>query len=147
MTKVLAIAVVAFGLAYACLWWSFQRFYAPFGVSPQDVGLSPSGNASDLPGAALQLGIWMLIGLAIMAVLPTLAVLLLEMGLDSDSEASPKVAVPVALALAAVTALFYWWIVDEWTGLITITVAAAVFVLLQYGLGRTARPMRLVGQR
>ena len=56
MTKVLAIAVVAFGLAYACLWWSFQRFYAPFGVSPQDVGLSPSGNASDLPGAALERG-------------------------------------------------------------------------------------------
>jgi hypothetical protein len=144
MTKVLAIAVVAFGLAYACLWWSLQRFYAPFGVSPQDVGLSPSGNASDLPGAALQLGIWMLIGLAIMAVLPTIAVLLLELALAKDSEASPKVAVPVALALAAVTALFYWWIVDEWTGLVTISVAAAIFGLVQYGLTRTAKTLKLV---
>jgi hypothetical protein len=49
LTKVLAIALVAFGLAYACLWWSFQRFYANFGVSPQDVGLSPSGSSTDLP--------------------------------------------------------------------------------------------------
>jgi hypothetical protein len=144
MRKVLAIAVVAFGLAYACLWWSFQRFYAPFGVSPQDVGLAPSGSSADLPGAALQLGVWMLIGLAIMAVLPTLCVLLLELALAPDSEASPKVAVPVALVLAAVTALFYWWIVDEWTGLITITVAAAVFLLVQYGLTRTARTLKLV---
>jgi hypothetical protein len=51
MTKALTIAVLAFGLAYACLWWSFQRFYAPFGVSPQDVGLAPSGTSADLPGA------------------------------------------------------------------------------------------------
>src|SRR6266568_3916773 len=126
MTKVLTIAVVAFGLAYACLWWSFQRFYAPFGVSPQDVGLAPSGSSADLPGAALQLGIWMLIGLTIMAVLPTLCVLFLEMATGTGSNASPKAAVPVALVLAAGTGWFYWWIVDEWKGLITITVAAAV---------------------
>jgi hypothetical protein len=52
--------------------------------------------------------------------------------------------VPAALALAAGTGWFYWWIVDEWKGLITITVAAAVFALVQYGLARTARSLRLV---
>src|SRR5436309_9793330 len=64
MTRVLAIVLATLGLAYACLWWSFQRFYGEFGVSPQDVGMAPSGSASDLAGAALQLGVWLLIVIA-----------------------------------------------------------------------------------
>jgi hypothetical protein len=142
MTKALTIAVLAFGLAYACLWWSFQRFYAPFGVSPQDVGLAPSGTSADLPGAALQLGIWLIIGLTIMAVLPTLCVLALEMAKDSKTSSIPAVA--IAIVLAAATVGIYWWLVDHWKGVITIGVAAAGFAVVQYGLKPTARTLKLV---
>jgi hypothetical protein len=139
MTRALTIAILAFGLAYACLWWSFQRFYAPFGIAPQDVGLSPSGSPADLPGAALQLGVWMLIALALMAVLPTLCVFVLALGATWERK---LVAVPVAASLAAATALVYWWLVDEWHGLITIAAAAAIFVLIQYVLKPTAKTLR-----
>src|SRR5207302_9057003 len=117
---------------YACLWWSFQRFYAAFGVSPQDVGLAPSGNATDLAGAALQLGIWLLIALAVFAVLPTLAVATAEIAVDVGGAAA-SVLIGLALLLLAATGWLYWWLVDGFKGLATIAVAAAVFALLQYG--------------
>lgn len=62
------------GLAYASVWWSYQRFYAMFGVAPQDVGLVPNGGLSDIVGAVLRLGAWLTIALLALAVLPVIAV-------------------------------------------------------------------------
>ena len=53
-------------------------------------------------------------------------------------------ALVVALVLAAGTVAIYWWLVDEWKGVITISVAAAVFAFVQYGLKPTARLLKLV---
>jgi hypothetical protein len=132
--RALGIALVAFGLAYACLWWSFQRFYAVFGVSPQDVGLAPSGSSADLAGAALQLGIWLLIALVVFAVVPTLAVLCAEVARAAGRK---RRALPWALAvlLAIASGWLYKWIDDGWgKGLGVIGTAAAIFAAVQYGL-------------
>jgi hypothetical protein len=142
MTKVLAIALGAFGLAYACLWWSFQRFYEPFGVSPQDVGLSPSGSSADLPSAALQLGIWLLIVLAILAVVPTLAVAAAEIAsTPGELKADARFVWGTAVALMAGSCALYWLLVGHVQGLVTIAAAAAVFAVLQHGLPRVLRPL------
>lgn len=132
MTKLLTIAVAAFGLAYACLWWSFQRFYAPFGVSPEDVGLAPSGSSASLPGAALQLGVWLLVALAILAVLPTLSVAAGEIAVRAKSRA--RWAWTAGLLLLAGSGGLYWWLVGGLQGLAVLAVAAALFAALQYGL-------------
>src|SRR5262249_24078877 len=125
---VLTTLLAALGLAYACLWWSFDRFYGEFGVSPQDVGLAPSGGATDLADAALQLGIWLLIVLTAMALLPVAA--LLAMGLRGWRRA---LAFGWAALLLAVAAFLYWWLVDEWDGLAVLGGAAVVFALVAGG--------------
>jgi predicted nucleic acid-binding protein len=146
-TKVVTIALAAFGLAYACLWWSFQRFYGAFGVSPQDVGLSPSGSAADLPGAALQLGIWLLLALTLLAVVPALAVAAAEIGAalrrstKKGSDADAWIAFAVAVLLAAGAGGLYWWLVGGVQGLATIGIAAIAFAALQYGLPRALKPI------
>jgi hypothetical protein len=146
-TKVVTIALAAFGLAYACLWWSFQRFYGTFGVSPQDVGLSPSGSAADLPGAALQLGVWLLLALTLLAVVPTLAVAAAEIGAalrrstKKGSDADAWIAIAVAVLLAAGAGGLYWWLVGGVQGLATIGIAAIAFATLQYGLPRALKPI------
>ena len=57
----------ALGLAYACLWWSFERFYGEFGVSPQDVGLAPSGTASDMNRRGAPAGVWLVVVIVVLA--------------------------------------------------------------------------------
>jgi hypothetical protein len=129
MTKVLTTLLGALGLAYACLWWSFERFYGEFGVSPQDVGLAPSGGSSDLAGAALQLGIWLVIVLVVMAFLPVAAVVAVEVGNASSANVQPWVYV-LAVLLLALTGVVYWWLVDGWVGLALLAGAVLVFAVL-----------------
>jgi hypothetical protein len=130
--KILTTLLAALGLAYACLWWSFERFYGEFGVSPQDVGLAPSGSASDLAGAALQLGIWLLIVLAVLAALPVAAVMAVQVGRAAwpDERALAWAAFGLAALLLAVAAFLYWWLVDGWDGLALLGGAALVFGVL-----------------
>jgi hypothetical protein len=133
MTKVLTTVLAALGLAYACLWWSFERFYGEFGVTPQDVGLAPTGGASDLAGAALQLGIWLLIVLALMAFLPVAAVAVFTFARACEGTWRSYAAYAVGTGLCALTALVYWWLVDDWHGLLLLAGAAAVFAVLVLG--------------
>jgi len=132
--------LAALGLAYACLWWSFQRFYGEFGVSPQDVGLAPSGSASDLAGSALQLGVWLMIVLAVLAFLPVAAVIAVDVAVaaSSGSERRALVAVAAAVLLLGLTAFLYWWLVDGWPGLVLLAAAAIVFGVL-HAIGRLVR--------
>jgi hypothetical protein len=133
MTRVLAIVLAVLGLAYACLWWSFERFYEQFSVTPQDVGLAPSGNASDIAGAALQLGVWLLIAIAVLTLLPVGAVMAIEVSMASGRATRVVViAAAVAAVLLGLTAFLYWWLVDNFVGLIVLAVAAAVFALLRF---------------
>ena len=118
------------GLAYACLWWSFQRFYAQFGVSPQDVGLTPSGSASDIAGAALELGVWLLVVVAVLTVLPVAAVTALAMAWGR-ARREVAIAVMAAGVLLGLTAFLYWQLVDHPVGLILLAIAAALFLLLR----------------
>jgi hypothetical protein len=159
VTKLLGTAVVALGLAYACLWWSFQRFYGEFGVSPQDAGLAPSGSPTDLAAAALQLGVWLMIALLVLAIVPTLAVAAAEIaaGYRNTAQAAPRkhsqrrrhddrdpeadarrrglaISSAIALLLAAASGWLYWWLVDSLTGLSVIGAAAAVFGLVRYAV-------------
>jgi len=149
MTKVLAIALGALGLAYACLWWSFQRFYGEFGVSPQDVGLAPSGTSSDLAGAALQLGVWLLIVLAVLAFLPVAAIAAAEIVAASWKEMRRRavIAVVAAAVLFGVTAFLYWWLVDGWVGLVTLAVAGVVYVLVRLLIHLLASAAAAVGPK
>jgi hypothetical protein len=133
MTRVLAIVLAVLGLAYACLWWSFERFYEQFSVSPQDVGLAPSGNASNIAGAALQLGVWLLIALAVLTLLPVAAVMAVEVAVASGrARRVVLIAAAAAAVLLGLTAFLYWWLVDNQVGLILLAVAAAVFGLLRF---------------
>jgi hypothetical protein len=141
VTKLAAIAIVGFGLAYACLWWSFQRFYSPFGVSPDDVGLGPSGSSTSLPGAALQLGIWLLIALTILAALPTLAVVAGEIAVSAGSRAKKLWALAASVLLLGCSAYMYHWLIGTGQGLVTLAIAALVFAALGYGLGRAVRAL------
>jgi hypothetical protein len=149
VTKVLATLLSALGLAYACLWWSFERFYGEFGVSPQDVGLAPSGSASDLSAAVLQLGVWLAIVLVVLALAPVGAVIAIEVKAAARAAAKVAGATPAAAAaklrarvaagaaalLLAVTGSLYWWLVDGWVGLALIAGAAILFEALRR-LGR-----------
>ena len=141
MTRVLAIVLAALGLAYACLWWSFQRFYGEFGVSPQDVGMAPSGSASDLAGAALQLGVWLLIVIAVLVVVPVAAVVAAEIATASWKAARrhAEIAAVVSGVLLGVAAFLYWWLVDGWVGLATLAVAAAIYGLARFLIRVLAR--------
>jgi hypothetical protein len=132
LAKLLTIFLTGFGLAYACLWWSYERFYGEFGVSPQDVGLAPSGSASDLAGAAVQLGIWLLIVIALMALLPVAALIAAETAVGSwpEHKLRASLAAAASAALLAITALIYWWLVDGPDGLILLAVATLVFAIL-----------------
>src|SRR2546423_8527744 len=141
MTRVLAWALLALGPAYGCLWWSFQRFYAQFRVSPEDVGLSPSGSATSLPGAALQLGIWLLIALALLAVVPTLAIAAGLIAASIRSGARAAIAWFVALALAVAAGVLYWWLAGASKGLPALAIAAEVFGLAVYGLPTALRAL------
>jgi hypothetical protein len=133
VTKVLAIALGALGLGYACLWWSFQRFYGEFGVSPQDVGMAPSGSSSDLAGAALELGVWLLIVLAVLAFLPVAAIAAVEIAAASWKKTRRRavMAAVAAAVLLGVTAFLYWRLVDGWVGLGTLAVAGVVYLLVR----------------
>jgi hypothetical protein len=134
VARVLAIVLAALGLAYACLWWSYQQFYEQFGVSPQDVGLTPTGSASDIAGAALQLGIWLLIVVAVLTFLPVAAVTVVTAAWEGTVREIRIAAAAVAAvaSLLGLTAFLYWRLVHHWAGeLISLTIAAAVFALLR----------------
>jgi hypothetical protein len=132
VARALATVVAVLGLAYACLWWSYERFYGQFDVSPQDVGLTPSGGASDLAGAALQLGVWLVIVVALLAALPVAAVAAIEAAVRlRRDQRSLVLAGAVAAVLLGLTAFLYWWLVDGWVGLTLFVAAAAVFGLLR----------------
>src|SRR5947209_8788396 len=73
-TGVTGRVVLMLGFAYASLWWSYERFYSGFGVSPQDVGLTPTGGLSDIIGAIVRLGLWLALALLVLGLLPVLAV-------------------------------------------------------------------------
>jgi hypothetical protein len=130
--KVLTILLAAFGLAYACLWWSYQRFYGEFGVAPQDVGLAPSGTASDLAGSALQLGIWLLAALALMTFLPLGALVAVEAADNCwpHEKRHSILWVVSASVLLALAGAVYWWLVGGWGGLALLAGACAIFVLV-----------------
>jgi hypothetical protein len=136
--KVLTILLAAFGLAYACLWWSYQRFYGEFGVAPQDVGLAPSGSASDIAGSALQLGIWLLVALAVMAFLPLAALVAVEAAADCWPRDKRRAVLFAAAAavLIALAGVVYWWLVDGPRGLALLAVASAIFLLV-FSVSRT----------
>jgi len=67
--------VLVLGLAYVSLWWSYQHFYSVFGVSPDDVGLAPTGGgAGDVFVAVLRLGLWLSIALLGLGLLPVVCI-------------------------------------------------------------------------
>jgi hypothetical protein len=67
--------VLVLGLAYVSLWWSYQHFYGVFGVSPDDVGLAPTGGgAGDVFVAVLRLGLWLSIALLALGLLPVVCI-------------------------------------------------------------------------
>lgn len=69
--------VVVLGLAYVSLWWSYQHFYGVFAVSPDDVGLAPSGGGlGDVFGSVLRLGLWLSIALLALGLLPVFCIAL-----------------------------------------------------------------------
>jgi hypothetical protein len=144
----LASAIAALALAYACLWWSYQRFYGEFGVSPQDAGLAPTGGSTSIAASALQLGVWLMIALLLLAVVPTLAIASLEIAAGyklaisqppiqpGDRAAGKQIELSerairdalrgflagslAGLLLAAAAAWLYWWLIDAWTGLLVV---------------------------
>jgi hypothetical protein len=130
VSKLLTILLIAFGLAYASLWWSYDRFYGEFGVAPQDVGLAPSGNASDLAGSAVQLGIWLLVVISVMAFLPIAALIATRSMTDSwpMNRSRAILAAASAAAFLALAALIYWWLVDGWKGLALLAAACLIFL-------------------
>lgn len=73
-TGLAARIVLMLGFAFAASWWSYQRFYSPFGIAPQDIGLTPSGGLSDIVGAIVRLGLWLALALIVLGLLPVLAV-------------------------------------------------------------------------
>ncbi len=127
--KVLTILLVALGLAYACLWWSYQRFYGEFGVSPSDVGLAPGGNATDLAGSAVQLGIWLLLLITLMAALPLVALVAGEAWWNAHGKNRRLAAATLAATVTflAFAGLLYWLIVDHITGIALLAGACIVF--------------------
>lgn len=127
MSKALAYVLFALGLAYACLWWSYEQFYGHFKVSPQDVGLSPTGNVADLTGAALQLGIWLVILIALLAVVPTLAVA------ASVAAVRTRKAAPIAIAivLIALSVFLYEYFVERWPGPTLLLCGYAVVAIVE----------------
>lgn len=129
MAKVLAYALVAFGLAYASLWWSYEQFYGHFDISPQDVGASHGGSIVDLSSAALQLGIWLVILLATMAVVPTAAVFLLVLGWTRPrgDAAQPWLLFAGSVLVAGSFAL-YEHFVERWPGPILLLCGFALAV-------------------
>lgn len=75
LTALVARVVFVLGLAYVSLWWSYQHFYSVFAISPDDVGLAPSGGGfGDVFGAVLRLGLWLSIALLALGLLPALCV-------------------------------------------------------------------------
>ena len=69
--------VLVLGLAYVSLWWSYQHFYSVFAISPDDVGLAPSGGGfGDVFGAVLRLGLWLSIALLALGLLPVICIAL-----------------------------------------------------------------------
>ena len=67
--------VLVLGLAYVSLWWSYQHFYGVFAISPDDVGLAPSGGGlGDVFGAVLRLGLWLSIALLALGLLPVFCI-------------------------------------------------------------------------
>lgn len=69
--------VLVLGLAYVSLWWSYQHFYGVFAISPDDVGLAPSGGGlGDVFGAVLRLGLWLSVALLALGLLPVFCIAL-----------------------------------------------------------------------
>ena len=67
--------VLVLGLAYVSLWWSYQHFYGVFAISPDDVGLAPSGGGlGDVFGAVLRLGLWLSVALLALGLLPVFCI-------------------------------------------------------------------------
>jgi hypothetical protein len=119
------------GLAYAALWWSYERFYDPFGVAPQDVGLTPSGGLSDIIGAILRLGIWLALALILLGLLPVIAVSASAYVVENDPVKNWRkdrhvwVASLIALLAAAASVVVYVWLTG-WP----FTIAAALVAVL-----------------
>lgn len=87
-----ARVVFVLGVAYVSLWWSYQQFYSVFGITPDDVGFTPSGGLGDIIGAVLRLGLWLSVALLALGLLPVAVVCALTYAIEKswDTRGEPK---------------------------------------------------------
>ncbi len=97
--------VLVLGVAYVSLWWSYQHFYSTFAVSPDDVGLSPTGGGlGDVFNALLRLGLWLSIALLALGLLPVACVAFALYAIEHPSHKAASIgAALLALGLLVVT--------------------------------------------
>jgi hypothetical protein len=115
LAKALAYVLFALGLAYACVWWSYEQFYGHFKVSPQDIGLSPTGNIADFSSAALQLGIWLLVLILVLALIPTISFAAFLAVDWKDKERLPWLLL-LGVAFFELSVVLYEYFVETWPG-------------------------------
>ena len=65
---------VLVAVAYGSLWWSYERFYNVFGITPDDVGAMGSGGVTDVFTATLRLGLWLIFVVIVLGLVPVVAV-------------------------------------------------------------------------
>src|SRR5438445_6714526 len=65
---------VLVAVAYGSLWWSYERFYNIFGITPDDVGAMGSGGVTNVFTATLRLGLWLIFVVIVLGLVPVVAV-------------------------------------------------------------------------
>lgn len=100
--------------------------------------LEPVGELDGSSSAALQLGVWLLIVITILALLPTMAVAAAEISAGyykAGSRPAAVISALLAVLLMLGSGWLYWWLIDHMKGLVTLAIAATAFAVVRYGLG------------